>query len=148
MDYMKQIAEMLGVELGEKFKIKDDDEPGCFWFDFDGLYSTTRLSSEMPFFFISLIRGNAEIIKIPWRPRQKESYYFNDIDGIIKKDFFNSYYFNDIDGIIKKDFFNNRLRNDLLMYKLGKIYRTQEEAFEHAKEDRKFWNEIIKELDE
>lgn len=131
MDYMKQIAEMLGVELGEKFKIKDDDEPGCFWFDFDGLYSTTRLSSEMPFFFISLIRGNAEIIKIPWRPRQKESYYFNDIDGIIKK-----------------DFFNNRLRNDLLMYKLGKIYRTQEEAFEHAKEDRKFWNEIIKELDE
>lgn len=131
MDYMKQIAEMLGVELGEKFKIKDDDEPGCFWFDFDGLYSTTRLSSEMPFFFISLIRGNAEIIKIPWRPRQKESYYFNDIDGIIKK-----------------DFFNNRLRNDLLMYKLGKIYRTQEEAFEHAKEDRKFWNEIIKELNE
>lgn len=128
---MKQIAEMLGVELGEKFKIKDDDEPGCFWFDFDGLYSTTRLSSEMPFFFISLIRGNAEIIKIPWRPRQKESYYFNDIDGIIKK-----------------DFFNNRLRNDLLMYKLGKIYRTQEEAFEHAKEDRKFWNEIIKELNE
>ena len=66
MNYMKQIAELLGVELGEEFKIR----------------------------------------------------FRNSIDA-----------------------------EDDALYKLGKLYRTREEAEAHAEEDKAYWDEIRKELE-
>jgi hypothetical protein len=76
-----QIAQMLGVEVGEDFRIKGYIEP-IYRFDADGL--KTRFDScpkeGLPFAFANaalgdLIAGKLEIIKIPWKPKNGEDYY-------------------------------------------------------------------------
>lgn len=80
-----QIAEMLGVELGEKFEIKgckglvykfvDDelivnstDDKGC-----SGLTANMTL--------VSLLKGEREIVKLPWKPKKGETYYTFELLG-------------------------------------------------------------------
>lgn len=73
-----EICKMLGVEIGEKFEIKgrkgltykfiidelivcdDDTEHG---------YTSANMT------LVGLIRGNSEIIKLPWKPRKGDVYY-------------------------------------------------------------------------
>lgn len=73
-----EIAQMLGVELGEEFKIKGykltymitddkwlmatDDSPETGW------TSANTLSA-------ALLNGDAEIVKIPWKPKKGEKYW-------------------------------------------------------------------------
>lgn len=75
-NYMQDVARMLGVELGEEFKIKD----------FEPVYKLTdyglcvkvdsvewhEMSGDS---FIQLIKGDYEIIKLPWKPKYDERYY-------------------------------------------------------------------------
>ena len=37
---------------------------------------------------------------------------------------------------------------DLALYKLGKLYRTREEAEAQAEEDKAYWDEVRKEIEE
>lgn len=74
-NYMADVARMLGVELGEKFKIKD----------FEPVYKLTdyglcvkvdsvewhEMSGDS---FIQLIKGDYEIIKLPWQPKKGDVY--------------------------------------------------------------------------
>lgn len=73
-----QIAHMLGVELGEEFKVKGykltymitddkglmatDDSPETGWTPANTL-------------FAALLNGDAEIVKIPWKPKMYEEYW-------------------------------------------------------------------------
>lgn len=74
-----QIAEMLGVEIGEEFAVKgykglvykfvDDelmvnstDDKGC-----SGLNANMTL--------ISLLKGKREIVKLPWQPKKGDAYF-------------------------------------------------------------------------
>lgn len=73
-----QIAEMLGVELGEEFKVKGykltymitddkglmatDDSPETGWTPANTL-------------FAALLNGDAEIVKLPWKPKMYEEYW-------------------------------------------------------------------------
>lgn len=74
-----EIAKMLGVKLGEEFEIKgykglvykfvDDelivnstDDKGC-----SGLTANMTL--------VSLLKGEREIVKLPWKPKEGEDYY-------------------------------------------------------------------------
>ena len=74
-----EIAKMLGVELGEEFKVKGDDEQ-TYRFDADGLkviYSCLRkkrgaFANAM---LGSLLAGEEEIVKIPWKPKKGDGYY-------------------------------------------------------------------------
>lgn len=74
-----QIAKMLGVELGEEFKIKGYNER-TYRFDSDGLkvnYSFP-MSKRLTFASVtlcSLLAGTVEIVKLPWKPKKGE-YYF------------------------------------------------------------------------
>lgn len=74
-----EIAKMLGLQLGEEFEIKgykglvykfvDDelivnstDDKGC-----SGLTANMTL--------VSLLKGEREIVKLPWKPKKGETYY-------------------------------------------------------------------------
>ena len=83
-----QIAQMLGVEPGEKFKIKGEDELMTYRFNSDGLQVTYDDGIEIPYIstnlaLVALVKGEEEIIKLPWRPDYRQMYWtFGLKDGI------------------------------------------------------------------
>lgn len=73
-----QIAEMLGVELGEKFKI-DTSGDDIFQITESGVWMRKGIDKEewveKPFEFVMLCNGDAEVIRLPWKPKEGESFY-------------------------------------------------------------------------
>lgn len=65
------IARMLGVELGEEFKFGNNNVK--FWFDLDGLHSEEFETADLTFY--RLARGDAEIVKLPWKPKEGQTVY-------------------------------------------------------------------------
>lgn len=134
MNYMEKIAEMLGVEIGEEFKVKGSDGKlsAKFYIIDDGLYEQCK--DGMPLLNSALLRdlltGTCEIVKLPWKPKLKGDYYYIDNDGEVCCGF----WIDDITGFA--------------LYKLGKVYRTLEEAKARKEEDTAFWQEVRKELEE
>lgn len=134
MNYMEQVANMLGVEIGEEFKVRcqDGELSARFYIIDDGLYEQCK--DETPLVNSALLRdlliGRCEIIKLPWKPKGEDSYWYYSELHILEKSVWDGALF------------------DLALYKLGKLYRTYEEAEAHAEEDKQFWDEIRKELEE
>lgn len=73
-----QIARMLGVELNEEFKIKGR-EGVIYKFIVDGLIVSdddaekVYTTANMP--LIGLVRGDIEIVKLPWQPKKGDVYF-------------------------------------------------------------------------
>lgn len=74
-----QIAKMLGVELGEEFQVKGDDEMTYIFTD-DGLKITyaggieiSQISTNSA--FVALVMGKEEFVKLPWKPKMYEEYW-------------------------------------------------------------------------
>lgn len=74
-----QIAQMLGVALGEEFQVKGDDEMTYIFTD-DGLKITyaggieiSQISTNSA--FVALVMGKEEIVKLPWKPKMYEEYW-------------------------------------------------------------------------
>lgn len=65
-----KIAKMLGVELGEEFKIKGD--VGTYEFGLEGLWGDYGTSAEA---LEAILCGSAEIVKLPWKPKMYEEYW-------------------------------------------------------------------------
>lgn len=117
-----KIAELLGVEIGEEFKIKGYEE-WFYKFDNDrGLMFKHNDDVKMPVApvslyvaFLALLRGECEIIKLPWKPKKDEKYWgfwysqLNDAWLIILYTWSNS-------------------PDDFAFYKAGWVFRTKEEA--------------------
>lgn len=125
MNYYKKIAEMLGVELEEEFKVSDMK---IFTFKFtenDGLmfkYGTNEDYMPSSLILTKLLRGDYSVVKLPWKPKEgKEYWYYSEAwkQGISTK--WES-------GI-----------QDLFFWKVGNCFRTKEEADAKGKE-------IIKQL--
>lgn len=74
-----QIAKMLGVELGEEFKI--DKYDGLIFKFVDNKLMTTRPDYKgatwvTPYAtFNELVGGEVGVIKLPWKPKEGESFY-------------------------------------------------------------------------
>mgnify|MGYP000599502164 FL=1 len=66
-----KIAKMLGVELGEEFKVGNNNVK--FWFDLDGLHSEEFETADLTLYRI--VRGEAEIVKMPWKPKEGQTVY-------------------------------------------------------------------------
>ena len=79
---MPNVCKMLGVEISEEFKIRGDDRT-CF-IDLDGLHLDYHLASdEDNAILLDLLCGEAEIVKMPWRPDYRQMYWtFGLKDGI------------------------------------------------------------------
>lgn len=111
-----EICKMLGVELGEEFKIKGR-EGAIYKFIVDGLlvsdddaekvYTTTHVP------LVGLVRGDIEIVKLPWKPKKGETYFtfvlMGDKWGV---------------GSLHWDGFPN----EYALLDKGWVYRTKEEA--------------------
>lgn len=73
-----EIAQMLGVELGEKFKI-DTSGDDIFQITESGVWMRKGIDKgewvEKPFEFVMLCNGDAEIIRLPWKPKMYEEYW-------------------------------------------------------------------------
>ena len=82
-----KIAKLLGVEVGEEFKVKGDDELTYTLTD-DGLKITFARGIEISQVstnsaFVALVMGKDEIVKLPWKPKKGEDYYtFSGSDDI------------------------------------------------------------------
>lgn len=73
-----EIIKMLGVELGEEFKI-DTSGDDIFQITESGVWMRKGIDKEKwvekPFEFVMLCNGDAKLIKLPWRPKKGEGYW-------------------------------------------------------------------------
>ena len=69
-----EICKMLGVELGEEFKIEGDNR--TYWFDLDGLHFGEYVAEDEDDAMLhDLLCGEVEIVKLPWKPKKGEKYW-------------------------------------------------------------------------
>ena len=126
-NHMAEVAQMLGVELEEVFKVTDDDS---------GKYHNYYKFTEKKGIEVSednvkweadtagtlvlkwLLIGVARIIKLPWRPARGDVYYMPSVTSI---------------GKYIKLFWTGS-RNDEGSYQQGLVLRTKKEAVELAEE--------------
>ena len=137
-NYMAEVAGLFGVELGEVFKVTDDDSG-----KYHNYYRFTEkkgievsednvkweADTAEVLVFKWLLIGVARIIKLPWKPQEGEKYYVPRI-AIRPYDRHYCYYW-DNSGV------------DIKRYDMGIVYKTPEEAIALtkkmlavAKEDR------------
>ena len=125
-NYMAEVAKLLGVELGESFKITSDtqgDYPGdyqnyyrftennCFEFSDDGVeWKMTTAAALLKY----ILMGDIRIVKLPWKPRKGEKYYIPYI-STQQKGMHVTYYWN-----------NDHI--DIEHYRMGLVCKTPEEA--------------------
>lgn len=111
-----EIAQMLGVELGEEFKVKGYELTYMITDD-KGLMATND-SPETGWkpanaLFVALLNGTDEIVKLPWKPKAGEQYYtFGSFNGSWR--------------IWKQRWINHP--SDLALLDKGWVYRTCKEA--------------------
>ena len=126
-NHMAEVAQMLGVELEEVFKVTDDDS---------GKYHNYYRFTEKKGIEVSednvkweadtagtlvlkwLLIGVARIIKLPWRPSRGDVYYMPSVTSI---------------GKYIKLFWTGS-KNDEDSYQQGLVLRTKKEAIELAEE--------------
>lgn len=114
-----QIAQILGVEIGEKFKVKGYNGV-TYRFDADGLKENYDNHPNEIWTFAnatlgSLLAGKLEIIKLPWKPKKSEKYW-----GFLYSSL------NDAWLLCLYTWGNNPA--DFAFYKAGWVFRTKEEA--------------------
>ena len=82
-NYMAEVAKLLGVELGESFKITSDTqgdyhnyyrltENNCLEMSDDGVeWKMTTAAALLK----HILMGDIRIVKLTWKPREGEKYY-------------------------------------------------------------------------
>ena len=121
-NYMAEVAKLLGVELGESFKITSDTqgdyhnyyrltENNCLEISDDGVEWKTTIAAVL---LKHILMGDIRIIKLPWKPREGEKYYVPRI-AIRPYDRHYCYYW-DNSGV------------DIKRYDMGIVCKTPEEA--------------------
>lgn len=135
MNYYKKIAEMLGVELEEEFKLK----PSCLEKPWNCLYRFSKDGLENKYSDLSWVKcekgaidniliGQTEVIKIPWKPKEGELYW---------------YYSKTLNQAISRNW--DAENYALCLWKCGNCFKTEKEANAKGKEIMK---QIQKEYEE
>lgn len=75
-NYMADVAKLLGIELEEEFMVTEDDS--IYKLTKDGLeYKSDDgnwyYANDV---FLNLLDGTIEIVKLPWRPKKGDEYYY------------------------------------------------------------------------
>lgn len=135
MNYWKQFAEMLGLELGQEFVIIDDDgtiNEDTYKFEEDGLYYKNKQfkdwSVEPSTTVNKLISGYFKAVPKPWKPKYGEQYWF--------------YSLKNVQACFS--LFGNCFE-DYAIWKSGNFFRTKEEAETKGKE---IMEKLVKEYEE
>lgn len=133
MNYYKQIAEMLGLELEQEFVITDLDgkrkDTITYKFTEDGLFSKANdLSVKVTLILDLLLTGKYKAVPKPWKPKKGDEYW----RCISKCGFVSSTIW--LDDVI-----------DICRWKSGNCFRTKEEAETKGKE---IMEKLVKEYEE
>lgn len=129
-NYMTEVAKMLGMELGEWFKISKNAkicEELTYKFTPRGLYvefidneGTYHFDAVDGKYWAGILNGEFEIVKLPWKPKFDDEYYCTSVQQ----------------RCVRKCHWSN-ITEDYALHVLGMCYRTKEEAEEHFAEDYK-----------
>lgn len=115
MNYYKQVAEMLGVELNEEFRLKHKDGRilKCKYkiTECSGLLFKCNEEWLKSGYLDEIICGDLTIVKLPWKPKDDEFYY----------------YYSPCAGSTNQQRWMNT-SSDYCMWKIGNCFRTREEA--------------------
>ena len=121
MNYYKQVAEMLGVELNEEFSLKHKDgellSKKYRISPFAGLLLKNGDEWHQSGYIGEIISGNLTIVKLPWKPKDDEFYYD----------------YSPCTCITCQERWMNT-SSDYCMWKIGNCFRTREEASKKGKE--------------
>lgn len=133
MNYYKQIAEMLGLELGQEFRIIGSHEKtiddALFEITEDGLFSkANNLSGKVTLMLDSLLSGKYKAVPKPWKPKFGEQYWSYSLR--INRACCNMF---------------GEFIEDYAMWKSGNCFRTEEEANTKGKE---IMEKLVKEYEE
>lgn len=139
MNYMEKVAEMLGVELNERFNVIPKDKKNSVnytcWVDNEGLYRIAAQDKGNHNNYIAvkdeeilekLLTGAYELVKIPWKPKTGNRYCFIGTSGVIH----NTTWIN--------------CAADIALYAMGNCYRTKAEAEKHKDEVLAKMKEVMK----
>ena len=123
MNHVKEVANILGLEIGEKFRIKGHPDMGTFWFmednsmglkdiwDYDGEHELYGMFDNVSELLEQLLTGFYEVEKLPWEPKYDEPYW----------------YFDPKASLAYMTTWDDRLF-DLLCREIGNCFKTKEEA--------------------
>ena len=135
MNYYKKFAEMLGLELEQEFVLTDDDgnrkDKYTYKITEDGLlYKSPTFNWAISSLGTigNLLDGDVKAVPKTWKPKKGDIY---------------SYYLNCFDGINSCKWTDEFL--DLLLWKVGNCFKTEEEAKTKGKE---IMEQIQKEYEE
>lgn len=134
MNYWKQFAEMLGVELGEEFKVKNihsgEFEEGKFKITNECIMHKCNGESiwRKTFTTNALIAGTREIVKLSWKPKKGDTCWYYSIG-----------WKRAISLTWEGEIF------ELCLWKCGNCFKTEEEAETKGKE---IMEQIQKEFEE
>ena len=123
MNYYKKIAEMLGVELGEEFRLKENKTKDIFRPRYkitqeEGLmYSVNGNEFDRSVSLMSIINGSYSVVKLPWKPKDGDAYWK---------------WATSIELAQFKHW--NGASTDFACWKLGNCFKTSEEAQSKGKE--------------
>ena len=120
---MPEVAKLLGVEIGEEFKVDNPGAAGRYKIDDFGVLLYTSVpcgeyEESQCFNICTLLSGLHKIIKTPFKPKLGENYYTVEEDRVFL------------------DCWENCM-NDYAYLKLGNCFRTKEEAENNADRIRK-----------
>ena len=144
MNYMRQVAQMLGFELEEEFKIAGDDSK--YRFTECGLEYYDELTGEwrIEVFLYKILNGTYEITKIP-KPilDEKEKEYLiniikpfrNCVTSVTKRNHFNSYEIEYISVTYVDSIDNSTYIFSLPNFKEGTMYKGMEVGKEYTLEE-------------
>lgn len=127
---MPEVAKLLGVEIGEKFMIRQNKyifEDSFFMLDKDNgllrILDDGNFEEENAALY-HVLSGKIDIIKLPWEPKYGEPFY--------------TYIFNDVhnEWLVELLFWFGT-PSQLAVKQLGMVYRTEAEAQAHLAEDYK-----------
>ena len=129
-NYMAEVAKLLGVELGESFKITSDtqgDYPGdyqnyyrftennCFETSADGVEWKTTIAAVL---LKHILMGDIRIVKLPWKPTNEGEWYYT--PALDKESGCYTVYWENDD-------------TDKRRYRRGLVFKTREEAIAVSK---------------
>ena len=126
MNYIPQVAKMLGVEIGEKFNI-DGYDGLTYYFTENALMLNRPNNSSSPAYrdLADLIYGYKKIVKLPFEPKEGDEYYAI------------SWSRNENNEICEPTIFSITWDGDMVDYVCkanGNFFRTQAEAEAHKYE--------------
>lgn len=123
MNHMKEVAALLGVEIGEEFTIKEYSKNRTFKIERQSLYEmispnvwTSNLSD-----FLELVTGDLHICKKPWKPKNGDTYWYIDNDG----------------NVCSSAYLPCTL--DVLLVSIGNYYRTKKDAEANVDKWKKYF---------